>query len=388
MRFDDRISTVLESDVPDGVAAHAQYIQLADLLSQRSSDLSPLQMITCVKRIHVLREAVPEAERVNLIKSLHGRFKNTSLVQYFAAADPVVASAAIAAAELDDGNWAALIPNLSVRARGFLRSRRDLGPLAKQALARFGTTDMALPSYADAQNDADGIGDEDGASKKNRRKIAEREISKIVARIEEVRKARMAKESEDIASVSEDSSGLVSTSPVDANADQKISSPVSLENVHIREWLPPRIRERFKKAAKTEAPVLQIKFAKNFQGFAASHTSVERIISRLLSAFATCVDGEKSLKLEFSNLNVEMAQMSVKIPQAIVDIKNANSFLGHADDQNGTVNIALRAIDFSFRLARKLAEHENGTLIMENSHIFLTLPRTAEEKEQSAGASR
>ncbi|WP_164114526.1 histidine kinase dimerization/phospho-acceptor domain-containing protein [Sphingorhabdus sp. Alg239-R122] len=224
MFFDDRLDTVLEGSIPEDDAARVQYIQLVDLLSQQSKGISPEQIITGLERVHALRQAVPEAERVEVVNSLQGRLKNLSLVQYLAADSPSVASAAIAAARLSDETWVALIPNLSVRARGFLRTRQDLGSKAVAALASYSAGDMVLPSPVSNEEalliDKEPLTDEqsgssakeiagmDGISSENKdtahaskKAVAEREIGKIVARIEALRKARgeNVKESESFA---------------------------------------------------------------------------------------------------------------------------------------------------------------------------------------------
>ncbi len=230
MFFDDRLDTVLEGPVPEDDAARVQYIQLIDLLSQQSKNISPEQIITGLERVHALRKTVSKTERVQVVKSLHGRLKNLSLVQYLAADEPSVASAAIAAARLDDESWVALIPNVSVRARGFLRTRRDLSPKVVAALASYGAGDMVLPSPASNEEalliDTQPFTDEKNASSVegmvgtdamvstgtdipdiSKKAVAEREIGKIVARIEALRKARDgkgAKESESFATDSED----------------------------------------------------------------------------------------------------------------------------------------------------------------------------------------
>jgi hypothetical protein len=55
-----------------------------------------------------------------------------------------VSSAAVAGARLDDQQWADLVPDLPVRARGFLRMRSDLGPLTLRALQLHSGGDFTL----------------------------------------------------------------------------------------------------------------------------------------------------------------------------------------------------------------------------------------------------
>ena len=145
MHFDDRLSTVLAGPVPTGVAAVAQYRQLVDILGQIGGSAVDERHAPALARIHALRGAVSEADRLLTIQCLAGRLISPVLVQYLAAERPKVASAAVRAARLEDAQWAALIPALPTRARGFLRNRRDLGPRTQTLLDQLGLYDTALP---------------------------------------------------------------------------------------------------------------------------------------------------------------------------------------------------------------------------------------------------
>ncbi len=79
------------------------------------------------------------------MQSLSGRIKSPPLVQLLAADVPAVASLAIMGAALTDQEWSELVPELPVRARGFLRNRNDLGPLTRRALAIWSSADFVLP---------------------------------------------------------------------------------------------------------------------------------------------------------------------------------------------------------------------------------------------------
>lgn len=145
MRFDDRLSTVLAGDIPAGTAAVAQYRQLVDILGQISGDEVDERLAPALARVHGLRRAVSDADRLLTVQCLSGRLVSPVLVQYLAAETPSVASAAIRAARLSDEQWAALVPALPTRARGFLRHRRDLGPRTRTLLDQLGLYDTALP---------------------------------------------------------------------------------------------------------------------------------------------------------------------------------------------------------------------------------------------------
>ncbi len=148
MRYDDRLSTVLAGAVPAGSAAVAQYRQLVDILGQIAGDDVDARHGAALARIHMLRPAVTDAERLLTIQCLSGRLVSPVLVQYLASERPDIASAAIRAARLNDDQWAALVPSLPTRARGFLRNRRDLGARTRTLLDQLGLYDTALPDAA------------------------------------------------------------------------------------------------------------------------------------------------------------------------------------------------------------------------------------------------
>jgi hypothetical protein len=150
MRYDDRLSTVLAGAVPSGTAAVAQYRQLIDLLGQIGGSDLDARHAPALARIHELRPCVSDSDRLATVQCLAGRLVSPVLVQYLAAERPEIASAAIRAARLDDATWAALVPALPTRARGFLRHRRDLGPRTRSLLDQLGLYDTALPAAAAA----------------------------------------------------------------------------------------------------------------------------------------------------------------------------------------------------------------------------------------------
>ncbi|WP_054133155.1 sensor histidine kinase KdpD [Blastomonas sp. AAP25] len=148
MHFDDRLTTVLAGDVPGGAAAVAQYRQLVDILGQIGASAADERHALGLARIHSLRSAVSESDRLLTVQCLSGRLVSPVLVQYLAAETPQIASAAIRAARLTDSQWAALVPALPTRARGFLRHRRDLGARTRALLDQLGLYDTALPDAA------------------------------------------------------------------------------------------------------------------------------------------------------------------------------------------------------------------------------------------------
>ncbi len=144
MYCDDRLATVLRASVLGEVAANTQYRQLLDLLGSLPERARGPMVEDGFDRLEELAPAIPASRRAALIRDPGLRLANPQLVATLAEDEPEVASAAIAGARLDDAQWLALIPALPVRARGFLRHRRDLGPEVMELLARLGVGDLVL----------------------------------------------------------------------------------------------------------------------------------------------------------------------------------------------------------------------------------------------------
>jgi two-component system OmpR family sensor kinase len=158
MRFDDRLRTVLKSAEPQGQAAVIQYRQLMDLIARVPSQNIPANSLQLLSdglvRLHALRDVVSKPERVSIVQSLSGQLKSMVLLRYLLADHGAIANAAIKAARLSDSEWAQLVPEMSVMARGALRLRRDLGPKTVEKLAQYGVSDQVLTASRQAANDA------------------------------------------------------------------------------------------------------------------------------------------------------------------------------------------------------------------------------------------
>ena len=145
MRIDDRLNTALRNaERPLGDSVAAQWHQLIDILAQNPLRFDPSQIASGLVKARQLREKVTVVDRVSAIATLHGRILSAPLVQLLASDEPQVAAAVISAARLDDEQWADIVPHLPVRARGFLRLRNDLGPLARRALVLHSGGDFVL----------------------------------------------------------------------------------------------------------------------------------------------------------------------------------------------------------------------------------------------------
>lgn len=145
MQFDDRLSTVLRHRAAGENAARVQFRQLLDLLGSWQSGPNDKILPAAWLRLGALSEVIPSPERVKMICETGERFRNPELVYHLSEDEPAVAAAALNNAVLTPEEWDALVPRLPVRARGFLRLRRDLAPSTLAVLETLGIHDRALP---------------------------------------------------------------------------------------------------------------------------------------------------------------------------------------------------------------------------------------------------
>lgn len=159
MFFDDRLATVLRLRATGEAGLRTQYRQLLDLLGKdrvrRGSQPDHSLLAAAWLRMDALAEAIPAEERAAMIREPGWRFQSPDLAAHLSDHEPEVASAALNRADLSSDDWSALIPRLPVRARGFLRNRRDLPVDVETLLTRLGVHDRGLPAPAPATRFAD-----------------------------------------------------------------------------------------------------------------------------------------------------------------------------------------------------------------------------------------
>ncbi|WP_324075106.1 MAG: histidine kinase dimerization/phospho-acceptor domain-containing protein [Erythrobacter sp.] len=147
--FDDRLATVLRQRATGEAGLRTQYRQLLDLLGKDRLHPANAQHQSLVAaawlRMDTLADAIPAPQRAGIIREAGWRFRSADLAAHLADQEPEVAMAALSRAELSVEDWTALIPRLPVRARGFLRLRRDLPVDVEALLARLGIHDRGLP---------------------------------------------------------------------------------------------------------------------------------------------------------------------------------------------------------------------------------------------------
>ncbi len=151
MRFDDRLKTALAGPQSDN--AVTQWRQLIDLLAQSPSGQDSTDIAVGLARLRQLYPHVGETVRAESVRGLSGRLRSPPLVRFLCSDRPAVAAEAVRAARLDDDDWAAMVPGLPTRARGFLRQRSDIGPATARALGAWAHADFVLPSSGAAQSE-------------------------------------------------------------------------------------------------------------------------------------------------------------------------------------------------------------------------------------------
>ncbi|MCH2487983.1 MAG: sensor histidine kinase [Erythrobacter sp.] len=198
MHFDDRLATVLRHRATGERAARTQYRQLLDLLGSaegyRSREASgDTAMATAAyRRLTSLAQIVPAGERARIVAESGKRIRNLRLVEWFAQAEPEIAATALARSALTESEWVDLIPELPIRARGFLRHRSDLPERALAILDRLGVSDRGLPEPERAERTLATADDAPAAtsSEASQDEVGPSGIGDIVRRIEAFQKAR------------------------------------------------------------------------------------------------------------------------------------------------------------------------------------------------------
>ena len=216
MLFDDRLATVLRQAATDERAARTQFRQLVDLLGRKAERRDASLLAAAWLRLDALAEKISAAERAAILSTPGTRLANPELVLNLVDGEPQVASAALESAALSEADWNALIPRLPVRARGFLRLRRDLPEGTVALLDTLGVSDRGLPrpdvqvseeSSSESIQEAatvpqtpplaandEGLGHGQNADPEEAEDPSDGEIGSLVRRIEAFRNARRATE--------------------------------------------------------------------------------------------------------------------------------------------------------------------------------------------------
>lgn len=173
MRFDDRLTTLLAQPAANAAAKIALWAQIADVMTQESSFLSPELSKAGYERLRLWREFVPVERRLMTATALSYHGMSNDMVDFFAQDVARIAAPVLTRAKLSDAEWVQLIPGWPATSRALLRERRDLPPEANRILAAYGPRDFALPGQTGGSAESEG---------------AQIQIRDLVARIEAYRR--------------------------------------------------------------------------------------------------------------------------------------------------------------------------------------------------------
>ncbi len=211
MFFDDRLATVLRQRAQSDMSKRTQYRQLLDILGAERLGAAhaardPSLVAAAWLRMDSLAQSIPAPDRARIIRETGWRFRSPELAAHLADFEPDVASAALSRAQLPAEDWEALIPRLPVRARGFLRLRKDLPVDAEKLLERLGVHDRGLPSPVQDANSIDeepqagvdaqsaeapqDVGERASEPQSNAPSTGRSEISALVERIAQFKRSR------------------------------------------------------------------------------------------------------------------------------------------------------------------------------------------------------
>jgi hypothetical protein len=157
---------------------------LIDILAQNPRDFAGELVAQGLVNAHALGRTLDVNERLAGVQALSGRIRSAPLVQLLAGDVPAIAAAAIYGADLSDSEWSELVPELPVRARGFLRNRPDVGQKTRLALSNWSGADFRIEGTIAPAAETAAV-----------ENMPSGEIGAIVRRIEQWRKDREAGDS-------------------------------------------------------------------------------------------------------------------------------------------------------------------------------------------------
>ena len=156
-RFEAMLATAMMLPDSDAAARMASWRQIVDILAQAGAGLPEEARALASARLDTLRRDVPDGVRRLAAASLSGRTRDAGIARLFATDAPGIAAPFLARVDLDDADWADLVPTMPPTSRNILRNRRDLSPMVTDLLRRFAPGDMALPGGVAVPTVAPGV---------------------------------------------------------------------------------------------------------------------------------------------------------------------------------------------------------------------------------------
>lgn len=150
VRFDDRLTTVLQIDASTASGRLAIWYQLTAMLGQSGHELSEPEAARSLAAIAMLSPDVPVDARVAAAKAMAARCTHAPLAVLLSRDAPAVVSALFDRLNLPESDWALILPDLTPLARSRLRPRSDLPASVHRGLASLTAADFALTGPREA----------------------------------------------------------------------------------------------------------------------------------------------------------------------------------------------------------------------------------------------
>jgi signal transduction histidine kinase len=146
LRYDDRLSTIMNARTRDAGARAAMWVQLVDVLAQDKGRFPPDLRSSAYKWLEKWRLDVPERRRMLAAAALSSRAVPVDLVDFFARDGAPVAGALLGQGGAVDSAWVDYLPEWPATTRAILAHRNDLPAELTRALDSLGPHILALPS--------------------------------------------------------------------------------------------------------------------------------------------------------------------------------------------------------------------------------------------------
>lgn len=155
MRFDDRLSTILDGNYDSPRARVLRWQQLTDIVAQSGAYMPEALASRTLHMISLLSGDVPPLVLAAQAAAVASHCQYAPLLVLLANHGPSTAEAIIPRARLSDDDWLSALPQLGPVSRALLRQRRDISPRVSIALQLFAAGDMAIGHAADLVVPAD-----------------------------------------------------------------------------------------------------------------------------------------------------------------------------------------------------------------------------------------
>lgn len=197
MRFDDRLLTVLSQPAGDRHDAAVRWRQLVDLVARAGPDNATAAVAQAIEAIRADAPDIDEELRAAAARAVAGRPLPIGLLEYLVSDRLSVSAPVLAAANLDDTQWRALLPLADEESRQFIETLHPEAFRPRQA--------ERAPELPPAPAPVAPVEAADGSDAE---RPAGPSLSEVVARIERRRRAREAQRSASPAPIAQEAPSI------------------------------------------------------------------------------------------------------------------------------------------------------------------------------------